>query len=205
MSRSSKPGDDLIDLIERASATIWNEGARGDRAIEVASAVNVGRDASGTMEEFRVGMSRGDVRAYAEPVVDLASDLVVGYRGLVRWHHRRLGALHASAFIEMIAETSLATQVDLYVTRETAAVIALTARGSSLSLTVPVSKRLIADVRAERYLSEIADAFSLRMDQMRLQVALAAPHRLGSGAPTRPGFNSGDERRDRTLGCRTPL
>ena len=167
----SKPGDDSIDLIERASATIWNEGAPRDQTIDAVIAVDVAPHASATMEEFRVGMSHGDVRAYAEPVVDLASDLVVGYRGLVRWHHRHLGALHASAFIDMIAETPLATQVDLYITRETAAVIAIASRDTSLHLYVPVSKRLVADVRTERYLSEIADAFSLGMHQIRLQLA----------------------------------
>jgi EAL domain-containing protein (putative c-di-GMP-specific phosphodiesterase class I) len=132
------------------------------------------------MDEFRVAMSHGDVRAYAQPVVDLASGRVVGYRGLARWHHRRLGTLNAAAFIQMIADTPLANQVDLYIARETAAVLALTTRDTSLCLYVPVSKRLIADVRTEQYLSEIAGAFSLGTNQMRLQLAPAA---LGNWNP----------------------
>ena len=71
----------------------------------------------------------------------------------------------------MIAETPLASQVDLYVARETAAVVTLSVRDMPLSLYVPVSRRLIADVRTEQYLSEIADAFHLSMNQFRLQVA----------------------------------
>ena len=123
------------------------------------------------MAEFRVGMTVGEIQAYAQPVVDLGSGLVVGYRGLARWHHRRLGLLEAAAFVEMISETALATQVDLYVARETAAVLALTTRGTPLGLYAPVSRRLIADVRAEQYLCEIAEAFSLTTNQIRLQVA----------------------------------
>jgi EAL domain-containing protein (putative c-di-GMP-specific phosphodiesterase class I) len=112
------------------------------------------------------------VRPYAQPIVDLVSGLFVGYRGLARWHHRQLGILKAAAFIGMIADTPLANQVDLYVARETAAVLTLTTRGDERpGLYTPVSRRLIADVRTEQYLCEIADAFSLTMSQSRLQIA----------------------------------
>jgi EAL domain-containing protein (putative c-di-GMP-specific phosphodiesterase class I) len=40
-----------------------------------------------------------------------------------------------------------------------------------LRLYTPVSRRLISDVRAEQYLSEIADGFCLSVSQMRLQIA----------------------------------
>ena len=44
-------------------------------------------------------------------------------------------------------------------------------RDTPLCLYAPVSKRLIADVRTEQYLLEIAEAFSLTMHQIRLQIA----------------------------------
>jgi EAL domain-containing protein (putative c-di-GMP-specific phosphodiesterase class I) len=79
--------------------------------------------------------------------------------------------LEAATFVDMIAETSLANQVDLRVARETAAVVTLITRDVPLHLYTPVSRRLIADVRTEQYLCEIADAFSLDMNQLHLQVA----------------------------------
>src|SRR5512141_3236356 len=106
------------------------------------------------MDDFRVGLSHGDVRPYAQPVVDLGSGLVVGYRGLARWHHRRLGTIDAAAFIAMIADTPLANEVDLYIARETAAVLALAVRDTPLRLYTPVSKRVVTDIRTEQYLSE---------------------------------------------------
>jgi EAL domain-containing protein (putative c-di-GMP-specific phosphodiesterase class I) len=121
------------------------------------------------------------VRAYAQPVVDLGSGLAVGYRGIARWHHRRLGTLKASAFIDMIADTPLASQVDLYVARELAAVLTLSVGGTPLRLYTPVSRRLIADVRTEQYLSEIADAFLLSMNQMNLQVERSLLDRWSPG------------------------
>jgi EAL domain-containing protein (putative c-di-GMP-specific phosphodiesterase class I) len=123
------------------------------------------------MHEFRVGMSHGDVRAYAQPVVELTSGVVVGYRGLARWQHPRLGLLDDAAFVPMIAETPLANEVDLYVARETAAMLTVIARESTqLRLYFPASRRLVADVRTEQFLWEIADAFSIRMQHVCVQV-----------------------------------
>jgi c-di-GMP-specific phosphodiesterase len=166
-------GDDFGALIQRATATMWHEPAA---RIDVAGGTRqplVDRTGAWiSMDEFRVGMTCGEVRPYAQPIVDLASGFVVGYRGLARWQHRQLGMLEAAAFIEMIAETPLANQVDLYVARETAAVLTLTTRTHERPrLYTPLSQRSIADFRTEQYLCEIADAFFLTPSQLRLQVA----------------------------------
>ena len=167
----SKSSDGPLDLIERASAAMSSRPASRDVDIQPPLTVSGRSEASGTMDEFRIGLSHGDVRPYAQPVVDLDSGRLVGYRGLARWHHRHLGTLTAAAFIDMIAETPLASQVDLYIARETAAVLTLSLRDTPLHLYTPVSRRLVADIRTEQYLSEIADAFFLSMGQLRLQVA----------------------------------
>jgi len=125
---------------------------------------------SPSLDEFRIGMSHGDVRAYAEPIVDLRSGRVAGYRGFVRWHHRSLGTLEAPEFVGMVSETPHANQIDLYVAREMAAVLALTTRDAPLRMDVPASRRFLTDVRTEQYLREIVDAFSLSMSQVHLEV-----------------------------------
>jgi EAL domain-containing protein (putative c-di-GMP-specific phosphodiesterase class I) len=164
-----EPDDDLAALIARVSATTPRDHVPDVHADRLRAGPDR-PDGPPTMAEFRVGMSRGEVRAYAQPVVDLGSGLVVGYQGLARWQHRRLGLLEAADFVGMIADTALATQVDLYVARETAAVLALTTRDTPLRLYAPVSRRLIEDVRTEQYLCEIAEAFSLSTNQIGLQV-----------------------------------
>ena len=168
---SSEPGDDPAAMLQRASATMTHEYPIGPVDVDVRHAPTGRPETSITMDDFRIAMSHGHVKPYAQPVVDLGSGVVVGYRGLARWHHRTLGNLKADAFIAMIAETPFANEVDLYIARETAAVLLLTARGAPLCLYAPVSKRLIADVRTEQYLLEIADAFFLSMHQIRLQLA----------------------------------
>ena len=166
-------GDDFGALIERAAATMWHEPAtRVDIATDTRHQLADRPGAWVSMDEFRVGMTCGEVRPYAQPVVDLASGLLIGYRGTARWQHRHLGMLEAAAFIGMIADTPLANQVDLYVARETAAVLTLTTRTDERPcLYAPLSRRCIEDVRTEQYLSEIADAFFLTPNQLRLQLA----------------------------------
>ena len=149
-------------------------------------------DAAVTMNDFYIAMSHGDVRPYAQPVVELGSGRLIGYQGLARWHHRRLGTLDAAAFIDMIAETPLANEVDLYVVREIAAALVLTTRDTPLRLYAPASRRLIADVRTEQYLSEIADAFFLRMHQIRLQVARPLVTNLSPASSRRVWQSLGD-------------
>jgi EAL domain-containing protein (putative c-di-GMP-specific phosphodiesterase class I)/GGDEF domain-containing protein len=166
----SKPGDEPTDLTERASAAMSSEPAIRDAEISTPAGIADRSDGSVTMTDFRVGLGRGEVRPYAQPVVDLRSGRLVGYHGVARWHHPRLGTLEAAAFIEMIADTPLASQVDLNVARELAAVLALAVGATPLRLYAPVSRRLIADVRTEQYLSEIADAFFVSMSQVSLQV-----------------------------------
>jgi len=163
-------------MIRRAAATMTHEAETGPVEVDIRDVAADGSETSVTMDDFRVAISHGDLTPYAQPVVDLASGLTVGYRGLARWHHRTLGSLKAHAFIGMIAETPLANQVDLYIARETAAVLLLTARGAPSRLYTPVSRRLVADVRTEQYLSEIADAFFLSMHQVHLQLARPLLH-----------------------------
>jgi diguanylate cyclase (GGDEF)-like protein len=167
----AKRQDTFVDLIQRASSTISRDAPTRDGAADTPDARSDRSVTSATMEDFLVGLSHGDVRAYAQPVVELPSGRVIGYQGLARWHHRALGMLEAAAFTDLVVDTSLASQVDLYLAREIAAALVLTTRETSLRLYAPVSKRLIADVRTEQYLSEIADAFFLCMHQMRLQLA----------------------------------
>jgi diguanylate cyclase (GGDEF)-like protein len=168
----SKAGDDPVGLIGRAAAALSEEEANRETEIRSPSRVGERSAESATIDDFRVGLSHRDVQPYAQPVVELRSGDLVGYRGSARWHHRTLGTLEPGAFIDMVADTPLASQVDLYVAREMAAVLTLSVGESRLRMYTPVSRRLIADVHTEQYLAEIADAFFVSMDQIRLQIAV---------------------------------
>jgi EAL domain-containing protein (putative c-di-GMP-specific phosphodiesterase class I) len=78
--------------------------------------------------------------------------------------------LGADAFLDLVADTPLAAQLDLCVVRELAEVATVSVRDTPLALYVPLSLPLLANVRTEQYVTEIADAFHLSTEQLRLEV-----------------------------------
>jgi EAL domain-containing protein (putative c-di-GMP-specific phosphodiesterase class I)/GGDEF domain-containing protein len=168
----AESGDSEVTLIQRACAMSKTTAAHADRS-DIPRPLAGRPGESVTLGEFRLALSHGYVRPYAQPVVEIPSGRVVGYRGVTRWHHQRHGILPAADFIDMITDTALAAQVDFYIARETAPVLTLVARETPLRLYTPVSRRLLEDARVERYLLEIAAAFDLTPAQIHLQIPRA--------------------------------
>ena len=122
------------------------------------------------LDALRIAVSHGDVEPFVQPVVDLRTGRVVGYEGLVRWHRRDAGAVEEEAFTGAARTTLLAPVVDLRIARETAAVVTVLSRAAELRVYVQVSEPLLEDVRIERYLWEIVDAFGLPPGCLHVQL-----------------------------------
>ena len=162
-----RPEDDAEGLLARARAMMRRENP----ATSASGAPRRRRrdDHEASIGDLTRAMSHGDIKAFVQPVADLHSGQLVGYRGFARWWYQRQ-MLKAGAFIDVVADTPLATVIDRYIARETAAVIALRQRAAPLHLYTPGSNRLVADVRTEQYLAEIADAFALAPTQVHIEV-----------------------------------
>jgi EAL domain-containing protein (putative c-di-GMP-specific phosphodiesterase class I) len=171
----SEPGDDQHSLLERATSMMHERPSTPPKE-------SVDATVPALRHELPRAMSGGDIKPYVRPVVSLASGTLVGYRGSARWHHHELGLLEPKRFIDVVAESPLATVVDLFVARETAAVIALRTRGEPLHLYTPVSYRLIEDARSEEYLREIANAFFVQLDHVHTEVACPVLRNWGVAA-----------------------
>jgi EAL domain-containing protein (putative c-di-GMP-specific phosphodiesterase class I) len=57
--------------------------------------------------DLRRALEAGELRIHYQPIVDLATDEVVGFEALVRWQHPTRGLVPPIAFIQMAEETGL--------------------------------------------------------------------------------------------------
>ena len=57
--------------------------------------------------DLRRALDLGELRLHYQPIVDLATDEVVGFEALVRWQHPTRGLVPPIAFIQMAEETGL--------------------------------------------------------------------------------------------------
>lgn len=97
------------DLLRDASTALHEASSRGRNQSEV---FHEGMRAQvvSTLEletGLRRALDRGEFVVHYQPVVSLASGLVVGFEALVRWNHPDRGLLYPGAFIPLAEETRL--------------------------------------------------------------------------------------------------
>ncbi|MGW9020088.1 putative bifunctional diguanylate cyclase/phosphodiesterase [Leucobacter chromiiresistens] len=95
------------------------------------------------VSELRGGISRGELRLYAQPIVD-AERRVIGKEALLRWHHGSRGVVGPDEFIPVAEQTGLIMQIGDWVLDEACRVLADWAHDEAtreLTLSVNLSER----------------------------------------------------------------
>lgn len=100
-------------LLSAADSAMYRAKALGKSRTEVYDpTMQVASDhQSGLSNELALAIERGDLVLHYQPVMDLASRSVVGYEALVRWQHPTRGLLLPGAFLGLLDDRRLATDL----------------------------------------------------------------------------------------------
>jgi EAL domain-containing protein (putative c-di-GMP-specific phosphodiesterase class I) len=68
--------------------------------------------------ELRLGVQNQEFTMHYQPIVDLSNNRIVGFEGLVRWHHPERGLVSPTNFIAIAEETGLIVPLGWWVLEE---------------------------------------------------------------------------------------
>ncbi|HEY0779118.1 MAG TPA: EAL domain-containing protein, partial [Gemmatirosa sp.] len=114
------PGDGTDELLRNADLAMYRAKARGKGTHEVFASqlfteVN---DRVALEADLRHALTRGEFRLDYQPIVDLASERVVGVEALLRWNHPTRGPVAPARFIGLAEETGLIVAIGRWVLGE---------------------------------------------------------------------------------------
>lgn len=126
-------------LLSAADSAMYRAKALGKSRTEVydPSMQSTNDHQSALGGELAQAIERGDLVLHYQPVMDLASRCVVGYEALVRWQHPTRGLLLPGAFLGLLDDRKLATDLGTALVEQAAAFLAqFPAQGVWVSLNV---------------------------------------------------------------------
>jgi diguanylate cyclase (GGDEF)-like protein/PAS domain S-box-containing protein len=135
---------------------------------EVNRAAGVGaepRPAKLTAHGVSVALTQNLITPYYQPVIDLRSDVAVGFQALARW-----GSVPAAEFIDLARGSGVAVALDLAILRRTTADARTWEGPSPPSVYVHVSSRLLAESSVESHLHQLLDQTSLEPERLALEI-----------------------------------
>jgi diguanylate cyclase (GGDEF)-like protein/PAS domain S-box-containing protein len=145
--------------------------------------------------QLRRGLERGEIVAYFQPVVSLATGAISSFEALARWEHPDRGLVAPGDFIPVADESGLIVPVGLAIMRDACreAVAWATAGGPTVRVSVNISARQFAEpdllasveqilaetgIAPDRLILELTESVVMT-DPERAAATLDALHRLG--------------------------
>ena len=124
--------------------------------------------------DLRRGIERGELRLHYQPLVDLATDRIVGFEALVRWQHPIRGLIPPLAFIPLAEETGLIVPLGRWVLeracRQARAWHDARPGGPPLFMSVNLSARQFAQPELVDQVREILDETGLDPAALELEI-----------------------------------
>ena len=137
-------------------------------------------------DEFMVGLTRGEIVAHLQPIVEARGSRLTGMEALARWNHPRLGLLRPATFIDLVTDAGLDLQLgDAVLQSACVAMEQLALNGFHPDLAINLSVGQLADpglaVRISRKISQYGLA-PRRLVVEITELAILAPLAAVGGA-----------------------
>jgi len=91
-------------------------------------------------QELRQALPNGELEVFYQPLVSIASERVVDFEALLRWHHPERGLVPPSEFIPIAEETGLIIPIGEWVLRQACADAAFWAAGINVAVNISATQ-----------------------------------------------------------------
>ncbi len=156
-------GGDAGALLRNADIAMYRAKAAG-KARVVTYDESMGSEAGEALlleSELAAALDAGQLVLHYQPVVDLATERVVGFEALVRWEHPRLGLVPPDRFIPLAEETGLIVPIGRWVLETACATAARWQQAGGdhrdLTMAVNLSGRQLA---SDQVVDDVRDALA---------------------------------------------
>jgi diguanylate cyclase (GGDEF)-like protein/PAS domain S-box-containing protein len=163
-------GQSVDDLIQKADLALYQAKGQGGGTFRAFSAQmqNAAEDRQRTESDMLEGIKTGQFHLAYQPLVDAASQRLVGFEALLRWHHPTRGIVPPNEFIPLAEESGIILPLGEWVVRE--ACRAASHWSSDISVAVNVSARQLASLSFPGTVRDALSRYKLAPNRIELEV-----------------------------------
>lgn len=122
-------------------------------------------------DELTVGLGRGEVVAYLQPIMNLATGDIVGLEALARWNHPDLGVLSPASFMDLVEDAGLDLPFGAAVLESTCQTLEmLKEREIHIPAALNLSVAQLADPGLCARMQSVLTAHGLEMTQLVIEI-----------------------------------
>ncbi len=186
-------GSTVDDVIRNVDLALYaaKDAGRGCHRFYAEDLHSAAEERAELEQELRDAIARGDLQLYYQPVVCAASEKIVGFEALMRWHHPKRGWISPDKFIAIAEDAGLIDQLGQWALRTACADLAgwpeairCAVNVSPLQFSNPELPTIVANalahsgVRPERLELEITESVFLN-DSQGTETMFRALKRVG--------------------------